>query len=107
MRILEIGLSTLGGVFGVSLEHTNWAPAIDEIESKIRSMHKDAMWKSRADCKELQSFYSQAAAQFGVMKDAWRNHTMHARAKYTEEEAGQIFDAEKVFMQKLAERMAE
>ena len=79
----------------------------DEIESKIRNMHKDPIWKAMPDCKELQSSYSQAAASFGVMKDAWRNHTMHVRAKYTEEEAGQIFDAVKAFMQKLSERLSE
>ena len=41
MRVLEIGLGAFGAVFGVSLAHTNWAPAIEQIESKILDMHKD------------------------------------------------------------------
>jgi hypothetical protein len=107
MRVLEIGLSVLGKQFGVSLAHTNWAPAIEQIESKIRDMHKDPAWKALPDCKEQQEFYAQAASHFAIVKDAWRNHTMHARGKYTEDEAEQMFLSVKTFMQKLAERLKE
>lgn len=107
MRVLEIGLSVLGAKFGVSLAHTNWGPAIEEIESKIRDMHRDAAWKTLPDCKEQQEFYAQAASHFGVLKDAWRNYTMHARGVYTEEGAERIFENVKGFMQKLAERLHE
>jgi hypothetical protein len=107
MRILEIGLNALGKIFGVSLEHTNWAPAIEEIESKIRKMRTDPGWKAVPDCKEQQEFYAQAASHFAILKDAWRNYTMHARGKYTEGEAERIFENTKGFMQKLAERLAE
>lgn len=107
MRVLEIGLGVLGAKFGVSLAHTNWAPAIEQIESKIRNMHKDSAWRALADCKEQQEFYAQAASHFAILKDAWRNHTMHARGKYTEPEAERIFENVKGFMQKLAERLSE
>lgn len=107
MRVLEIGLTALGKVFGVSLAHTNWAPAIEQIESRVREMHKDADWKARSDCKDQQEFYAQAASQFGILKDAWRNYTMHARGFYTEEQAERIFENVKAFMQKLAERIRE
>lgn len=107
MRVLEIGLIVLGAKFEVSLAHTNWAPAIDEIERKVREMHKDPNLKALRDCKEQQEFYAQAASHFGVLKDAWRNYTMHVRGKYTEEEAERIFETVKGFMQKLAERLSE
>lgn len=107
MRVLEIGLAVLGAIFGVSLAHTNWAPAIEQIESSIREMHKDPDWKIKPDCKEQQEFYAQAASHFGILKDAWRNHTMHVRGKYTEDEAERIFDNVKAFMQKLATRLHE
>lgn len=107
MRVLEIGLSALGRIFDVSLVHTNWNPAIEKIESKIREIHKDPAWKVLPDCKEQQEFYSQAASHFGILKDAWRNHAMHVRGKYTEEEAERIFENVKAFMQKLAERLTE
>ncbi len=107
MRVLEIGLTVLGAKFGVSLAHTNWAPAIEQMESRIRDMHKDPAWKALPDCKEQQEFYAQAASHFGILKDAWRNFTMHARGKYTEDEAERIFENVKGFMQKLAERLHE
>jgi hypothetical protein len=107
MRTLEIGLSALGNKFGVSLAHTNRAPAIEQIESKIRDIHKDPAWRALPDCKEQQEFYAQAASHFAILKDAWRNHAMHVRGKYTEEEAERIFENVKAFMQKLAERLKE
>jgi hypothetical protein len=107
MRVLEIGLTALGTQFGVSLAHTNWAPAITEIERKVRNMNNDAAWKDRPDCKTLQEFYAQAASHFGVLKDAWRNHTMLARGAYTEEQAERVFENVKGFMQKLSERLSE
>lgn len=107
MRVLEIGLAALGKAFGVSLEHTSWAPAIDQLESGIRNMHKDPAWKALPDCREQQEFYAQAASHFGVLKDAWRNYTMHIRGFYSEEQAEQIFDNVKAFMQKLAPRLRE
>jgi hypothetical protein len=102
MRVLETGLSALGKVFSVSNEHTNWGNVIEQIESRIRDMHKEPVWKAKSDCKDLQTRYSQAAATFGVLKDAWRNHTMHSRAAYDEEEAEHIFGNVKMFMRKLA-----
>jgi hypothetical protein len=107
MRATEVGLTALGGQFGVSLAHTNWAPAIDQIESNIRDMHKDPKWKVLPDCKEQQEFYSQAASHFGILKDAWRNYTAHARGKYLEEEAFLIFENTRAFMQKIAARLNE
>lgn len=106
MRVLEIALGVLGAKFGVSLEHTNWQNAIDQIESKIGRMNQDAGWKALPDCKEQQEFYSQVISYLGVSKDAWRNHTMHIRGKFTEE-AQLIFENTKKFMQKLSERLSE
>jgi hypothetical protein len=89
------------------LAHTNWAPAIEQIESKIRDMHKDPTWKALPDCKEQQEFYSQAASHFVMLKDAWRNYTAHARGKYDDDEAEGIFRNVRGFMQKLATRLHE
>jgi len=107
MRVMEIGLAALGAVFNVSLARTNWEPALAQIESKIASMRSDPVWKALPDCKEQQEYYSQAASYFRTVKDAWRNYTMHVRAKYTEDEAEQIFNSVRGFMQKLAERLSE
>ena len=105
MRVLEIGLTALGKVFSVSLQHTNWAPAIDQIESKIREMGKDPTWKGLPDWKDQQEFYAQAASFLGVVKDAWRNYTAHARGRYTQDQAELMFMNVKAFMEKIAQRM--
>jgi hypothetical protein len=105
MRVLELGLVALGKIFSISLSHTNWGPAIDQIEKAIRNMGSDP--DKPPDWKDLQEFYSQAASFLGITKDAWRNYTAHARGKYTEEEAGQIMGNVKAFMQRLATRLSE
>lgn len=107
MRALETGLTALGSIFNVSLARTNWAPAIEEIEKKIRDMHKDPIWKVLPDCKEQQEFYAQAASHFGVLKDAWRNYTAHAHGKYDEREAADVMTSVRAFLQKLAPRLHE
>jgi len=105
MRVLEIGLTALGKRFGVSLAHTNWAPAIEQIQKRINDLHKDPDWKEISDYKNQQEFYAQAASHFDTLKTAWRNHTMHVRdSKYTEGEAERIFENVKAFMEKLAAR---
>lgn len=107
MRVLETGLGALARRFDVSFEFTNWAPVLDQIVSVVRGMRKDPQFNCLPDCKEQQEFYSQAVSHFGVLKDAWRNHVMHVRGKYTAEEAEVIFVDVRAFMKKLAERLAE
>ena len=105
MRVLEVGLVALGKVFGVSLAHTNWHPAIEEIEKKIRHMGDGP--NKASDWKEQQEYYSQAASHFMFLKEAWRNYTAHARGRYAEDEAETIFVNVRSFMQKLSERVTE
>ncbi len=107
MRVLEIALTVLGTKFGVSLEHTNWQNAIEQLESKVARMNQDPTWKALPDCKDQQEYYSQVLSYLRTAKDAWRNFTMHKRAKFTEEEAQLLFENVKRFMQKLAERLSE
>jgi hypothetical protein len=107
MRVLNVGLAVLCKEFGVTLSHTNWGTAIPELESKIRDMHRDPKWKALPDCKEQQQYFSQAASHFGILKDAWRNYTMHEPVVYTEERAELIFANTKAFMQTLSERLKE
>ncbi len=102
MRVLELGLTALGKVFGVSLAHTNWGNAIGDIEKKIREMHADPAWKALSDWREQQETYAQMASHFGILKDAWRNYTAHIRGKYEPSEAHDIMVSVRAFMQKLA-----
>lgn len=101
MRTMEIALTALAAVFGVSMAHTNWAPAVDQIESRIRGMNTDPAWRAKPDWKDLQEGYAQAISTFAVIKDAWRNYTMHVRGKYTDEEAEHLFNNVKFFLIRL------
>jgi hypothetical protein len=105
MRVLEIGLAVFAKQFNVSSDHSNWHNIIEQIESKIRGMGSDpaktANWKSE------QEFYAKIASHFMFLKDAWRNNAMHAREKYTGEEAKRIMENVRAFMQKLATKFSE
>ena len=98
MRVLEVGLNSLASVLDVKFEHTNWQNIIDAIEKKIaeNSKNKGDGWR------EKEKFYSEAAAHFMYLKNAWRNHTMHVRESYDEERALTVFNNVKGFMQVLA-----
>jgi hypothetical protein len=103
MRILEHGLQTLasklGVVFPTPLELENWKNIIDKIEKEIRT--KEAKPKSAEKSMELQ-FYSEAAAQFWYLKEAWRNHVSHSRATYDEVRATEIANHVRLFMRQLS-----
>ncbi len=107
MRSLEVGLAALGKVFGVSLAHTNWGPAIDQIESKIGKMGQDPTWKAQQDWKDQQQFYSQVISFLAVAKDAWRNYTAHGHSQYMKDQAALMYLNVKAFMDKAAERLHE
>ena len=98
MRALEIPLHAMARELGVTLKQDNWGEAINLIEQAIAKISADP---------DSKSFFSEAATHFRLLKDAWRNHVMHARSKYTEEEADIIFRSVKAFMGQLAKRVRE
>jgi hypothetical protein len=100
MRALEPPLQAMAKEFSVSAARDNWHEVLRLIEKAVLDVHP----KADADRKE---FFSGACAQFRFFKDAWRNHAMHARVKYTEEEADIIFRSVKAFMRQLADRLRE
>jgi hypothetical protein len=102
MRILELGLNTLGSSLGLSIA-PNWNRAITDIENEIggRSYATHPGWR------DDEPFYSEAAAHFRMVKNAWRNHTMHIKEKYDEERAQDIFNSVSAFMRHLATRLHE
>jgi hypothetical protein len=99
MRALELGLVAMAKKLELDNIPENWQQLIDRIEKKLREMGKSQ--KSQAE-KMMHEQFSQAASNFMVFKDAWRNYTAHHRSKYTEDEADAIYRNVKSFMQKLA-----
>ena len=98
MRVLEPGLYTLARALGIENVQINWQNAIDQIEKAIRDL-------PRADSRK--TFYSEAAAHFVHVKDAWRNRATHSGQAYPVEKAEQVLVNVRSFMQLLATRLGE
>jgi hypothetical protein len=104
MRVLEIGIRCLGKVFNEDTAHTNWHNILDLIDKKVRAMNSVS---HGAGWKEDQQFYSESVAHFYVLKNAWRNYTMHAHERYDEERTEEIYHSVGAFMRGLAKRLSE
>lgn len=103
MRVMEAGLNALGTDLSLSIA-PNWGRAIQDIENEIKSRSvrtHGQQWKTD------EPFYSEAATHFRMVKNAWRNHTMHGKNQYDEERAGDILRSVSSFMRHLAQRLKE
>lgn len=69
MLVLERGLNALAAKVGVPYQRSNWQNIINQIASKLKSAPKGTE----------RDFYVEVNAQFGFLKDAYRNHSEHAR----------------------------
>lgn len=105
MGVLEHGLKALAAEFSVPTNHKAWGDIIPQIENGIKRIPRAT--NKPKDWREHQKFCAEAAAQFMHLKNAWRNHTAHARVKYTEEEAEAIYRHVRDFMQHLSKRLRE
>ena len=101
MRGLEPALRALQDAVQVEVLKEQWGQILDQIESKIKRI------KKRTHGAKDEQWYSEAAAQFRFLKDAWRNYANHLHERYDEERAEDIFNGVKAFMKHLAERLAE
>lgn len=108
-RVLEIGLKSYGKLLNVVTvtAQPSWQTILDKTGKEIRERDDKNIttknWPSDQEkdfCHGVQSFLV-------PVKNAWRNPSMHAEAKYTEEIAKEIFEAVKSFMRNLAEHLDE
>jgi hypothetical protein len=105
MRIMEVGLRTLGK----SLNNPNldpernpsWENILRKCDDELRLPLKDRS----AEWKTDDQFYSDATANLRAVKNAWRNPTMHVRASYDDEQALDVMNAVKGFMRHLATKL--
>lgn len=104
MRALEVTLGILGAKLGVITAHTNWHNFINQIENKISAMNNSSHGPG---WKDEQAFYAAGAVHFRMLKDGWRNHAIHVREKYTEEQAEDIYRSTQSFIRHLSQRLSE
>jgi hypothetical protein len=107
MRVLETGLRALGA----SLNDPNldpkrnpsWETILRKSDEELQKPVKDRTPEWTTD----DGFFSTATANLRVVKNAWRNPTMHVERRYTEEEAREVWDASRAFMRHLAMKLSE
>ncbi|HTW60819.1 MAG TPA: hypothetical protein VMD55_03365 [Terracidiphilus sp.] len=95
MRVMEVGVQTLGAALGVQLAgEKNWQNILDEINKAIKGLPPKA---------PRTVAMSQIAAHLYNVKVAWRNQVMHPHDKYTMDEAEDLLGHVESFMKTLAE----
>jgi len=103
MRILEIGLASLGHHYKVPTDRANWHDIITAIEKKVRALGPN----DGGNWRDEQQFGSEACTEFRHFKDAWRNHAMHVRQTFDDERAQLIYEHVRGFMAHLVSRLKE
>lgn len=101
MRVAEAGLKALASAVNVTRKN-DWGAYINEIDKEL-TLRMKAAGKHTPD----ESFYAEASAQFGHVKTAWRNSTMHIEKTYTQPRAEEILLAVKSFMSHLTAKISE
>ena len=92
MLVLERGLNALATKVGVPYQRINWQVIIDQIGAKLKSLPRGPE----------REFFTEVNAQFGFLKDAYRNHAEHARDNPCDlDKARSIFNHVRDFMQEL------
>lgn len=100
MRVLEVGLGSLAKSFDLD-PNENWNTLLNQIEAKLKEVGK------KTHGADEEQFAAEAATHFRSIKNAWRNHAMHARETYDEERAVAIYDSVRSFMRHLSTRLQE
>jgi hypothetical protein len=99
MRALEVPLDALARRCGVEAK-ANWNTLLNDIEARIRERRSDRD-------AVAEQWMAEAATHFRFIKNAWRNHAMHARASYDEAQARDIYGSVRSFLQQLAAHLDE
>jgi hypothetical protein len=105
-RVKEIQRPQLGGliktrkVHFTPLENCVWEKIQDQL--RIRVDRRLAKLRPGPSKDRKQVFYSSVLSDFHGFKGEWRNHVMHARMEYTEDDACKAFEHVKRFMMELA-----
>lgn len=102
MRIIEVGLRALAKALNIPFA-PSWKSYLNQISSRIAEKHKNKTSKWKRD----EAFYRDLTGDLLLVKQAWRNPTMHIDRKYGVDEAEQILNAAKIFMKRLAEHFTQ
>ena len=100
MRATEVGLNALSKHFEIEVGQ-NWNTALDQIEKSLKELRK------HSHGAEQEQWASEAAIHLRLVKNAWRNHAMHAHIQYDEERASLIYQCTADFLRQLSINLKE
>ncbi len=100
MRALESGLFALCKDLGVQ-SGENWNTLLNQCEVEIRKKNK------KDHGADAEQWYSEVLTHFRSIKNAWRNHAMHMKVNYTEQQSEEIFNSVKSFLRHISSKFAE
>lgn len=107
MRVMETGLRALGrSLNDPSLDpkrNPSWETILRKCDQELQKPIKDRSAEWATD----DAFFSTATANLRVVKDAWRNPTMHVERVYDEDLARGAWNATRAFMRHLATKLSE
>lgn len=88
------------------LDLATWEEILRGLDAEIG---KTSLWpKAKGEIRtQATEFYGTAIQEIRGFKDTWRNHVMHTRGEYTQEDAVQIMSHVKRFLMTLASRISE
>jgi hypothetical protein len=105
MRALEPTLAAIAKPFPhISPAHENWQNIIEQIESAVRSIGQQPKSQQKIDDEK---FFGTAASHLYFVKNAWRNHVVHARDSYSDDEAVKILTQTLEFIESLFPKIRE
>lgn len=108
MRVMEVGVKAFAAGLGILNQIKSAQPSWGEVlrltnaEIQARNKGNDPAWTPAT-----RGFFENAQADLMVVKNAWRNTTMHVENTYDEERAEDIYNAVKGFMRHLAKHLDE
>jgi hypothetical protein len=102
VRIMEIGLKSLSQALRIPYA-PSWESHLRQINDKVSAKYKTKGISWRRD----EPLFKELAGDLMSIKIAWRNPTMHIVRNYLTDEAEQILQAVRTFMQSLATRFQE
>lgn len=104
MRVLESGLKGLAKTRHINIPYApSWESYLNQIQNQIAENHK----KKSPDWLAVEKFYRDVSGDLITIKQAWRNPTMHIERRYNIEEAEEIFNTVKSFMQLFSSKFDE
>ena len=101
---MEVGIGAIAGGLKIpdpaKPAEKNWSVILRKIREAIVSRQR---WRAKSD----KEFFEEALAHLDLVRNPWRNATMHVEKTYTEEEAENILYIVRAFMTKLASKIDE